>query len=251
MSNGFQDHFSGHAETYARYRPEYPPELFGWLAAQAPGQALAWDCATGNGQAARALAQHFETVIATDASAEQVAHAAPADRVRYVVAPAEASGVGGATVDLVTVAQALHWFDLDRFWAEVRRVLRARGVVAAWCYQLARITPDIDAVVDRLYRDIVGDYWPLGRRQVELGYGGLDFPFEEIAPPGFRMTADWTLQQLAGYLSTWSAVQRYMAERSQDPVRSVLADLQAAWGDPAESRRVEWPLDLRAGRVPG
>ena len=249
MSRGFQDHFSGHADAYARYRPAYPDALFDWLASEAPGHRSAWDCATGNGQAARALARHFETVIATDASAEQVARAAPAAGVRYAVAPAEASGLDDSSVDLVTVAQALHWFDRERFWEEARRVMRPNGVIAAWCYQLARITPDVDAVVDRLYRDIVGEYWPLGRRQVELGYGGIEFPFEEIEASAFEMTADWTLEQLAGYLGTWSAVQRYIADREDDPVEAVTGDLRAAWGNAGQPRRVSWPLDLRAGRA--
>lgn len=249
MSRGFQDHFSGHADAYARYRPAYPDALFEWLADQAPGHRCAWDCATGNGQAARALARYFDNVIATDASAEQVANATPADRVRFAVAPAENSGLEEGSVHLVTVAQALHWFDLPAFWAEVRRVLEPGGVVAAWCYQLARITPAVDAVVDHLYRDIVGPYWPLGRRQVELGYGDIVMPFEEIETPSFEMSAEWTLEHLSGYLGTWSAVQRYIAEHGEDPVQAVLPGLQAAWGEPGNARRVAWPLDLRAARA--
>lgn len=249
MSRGFSDHFSGHADAYARFRPGYPDSLFVWLAQQAPARERAWDCATGNGQAARALARHFEAVVATDASARQIENAGPDPRVRYRVAPAEASGLEDASVDLVTVAQALHWFDLPGFWAEARRVLRPGGVIAAWCYQLARITPEVDAVVDRLYRDIVGEYWPLGRRRVELGYGDLEFPFDEMDVPPFEMSADWTLEHLVGYLGTWSAAQRYASARGRDPVDEVRPDLAEAWGDAGQARRVSWPLDLRVGRA--
>ncbi len=246
----FQDHFSGHAADYARFRPHYPLALFEWLAQVAPARELAWDCATGNGQAAVALAAYFAEVHATDASAEQVAQAQPHPGVRYVVAPAEASGLADTTVDLVTVAQALHWFDLDRFYGEVRRVLKPAGVLAVWSYGLFECAPAVDAAVRRLYADIVGPYWPMERRLVEQGYQSLPFPFAELQVPAFAMEAQWTLAETAGYLNTWSAVQRYRNDRSEDPLQRVAADLASAWGDAERARTIRWPLHLRVGRAP-
>ena len=244
---GFKDHFSGHAADYARFRPQYPDELFRYLAGVAPSPHLAWDCATGNGQAAVALADAFERVIATDASAEQIANATPHPKVEYRVAPAEASGINAHTVDLVTVAQALHWFDLNRFYAETRRVLKARGVIAVWSYNLLEITPAIDAVVNYYYDDVVDAYWPPERRLVER-FGELPFPFEEITSPQFEMRSEWTLQHLVGYLGTWSATQRFIAANEHNPLETIEESLRSAWGDGNSLRNVAWPLTLRVGR---
>lgn len=243
---GFVDHFGGVARGYVEFRPTYPEALFAWLASIAPGSALAWDCATGSGQAAVALAAHFERVIATDASAEQIAQAQGHPRVEYRIAAAESCGLGPASVDLVTVAQALHWFDLPRFHAEVRRVLKPRGVIAEWAYGLTEIDHGpIDRHVQSFYSDIVGPYWPANRLHIERGYSDLPFPFECIAAPAFTMRVEWTLAQFAGYLRTWSATSRYRAALGVDPVVALEAQLQEDWGGAARS--VSWPLTLRAG----
>lgn len=245
----FPDHFSGHASDYARYRPDYPRSLFAYLAGLAPSRRRAWDCATGNGQAALALAEAFEEVVATDASARQLEAAARHPRVRYSVAPAEDSGLPGASVDLVTIAQALHWFDRERFWKEARRVLAADGVIAAWAYDLLHVSPDVDAAVLRLYRDVVGPYWPAERSIVETGYGALEFPFDEIRAPAFSMEKLWSLADLVGYIRTWSATRRYVEATGQDPLALVAAELAGAWGEPHAPRTIRWDLDLRVGRV--
>lgn len=223
--------------------------LFDWLADEAPGTGLAWDVATGNGQAALALADRFTRVVASDASAEQIAEAPPHDRIEWRVEPAETGGPAEGTADLVTVAQALHWLDVPAFWRNARRALTPGGVVAAWCYQLARINPSVDAVVEYLYRGVLGADWPLGRRQVELGYGDIDFPFEAIEAPVFEMRADWSLARFSQYLSTWSAARRYTARTGLDPVAAVHSKLEEAWGDRDLVRTVSWPLDLRVGRA--
>jgi SAM-dependent methyltransferase len=207
---------------------------------------LAWDCATGSGQAAVELANVFEQVIATDASEKQIGNAERHPRVEYRVATAEESGLEPQTVDLITVAQALHWFDLARFEAEARRVAKFGGIVAAWAYKLATVSPAIDAIAGRYYSDVVGSYWPAERVLVEK-FEDLPFGFERIETPSFEMRAEWKVEQLLGYLGTWSATQRFMAAEQRDPLEEIEAELQEAWGE--DVRRVVWPLTVRAGRV--
>lgn len=242
----FKDYFSRQAAEYAKYRPRYPEELFRYLATIAPERELAWDCATGNGQAAIALAEVFEHVIATDASEKQLANAERHPRVEYRVASAENSGLESNSVDVVTVAQALHWFDLERFEAEVRRVKTPGGIVAAWAYKLATVSKDVDAVVNHYYSKVVGAYWPAERVLVEK-FEEVPFAFAEIAGPTFEMAAKWNVEQLLGYLRTWSATQRFMAAEKRDPLEGVERELRSAWGN--KIRRVVWPLTVRVGRV--
>jgi len=245
----FSDHFSGHASDYAKYRPNYPAALFRWLADISSATGLAWDCACGNGQAAVALAGYFDRVIATDASDNQIRNAIPAANVDYRVAVAEQSGLDSDSVDLVTVAQALHWFKLDAFFAEARRVLKSGGVLAAWSYGLTRVDSEIDAAIHHLYGDLVAPYWPIERRLVETGYSDIDFPFSEIVPEAFAMEAEWTLDELTGYLRTWSAVKRYLADKDSDPVSEIEPVLQKAWGERRSRKTIRWPLKLRVGRA--
>lgn len=245
---GFKDHFSSHAEAYARSRPGYPPALFAHLVSLAPSHQLAWDCATGNGQVAIGLARHFDRVVATDASAAQIDHAFRHERIAYRVEPAEATSLDAASVDLVTVGQALHWFDLDRFYAEVRRVLRTGGVIVAWCYGRCTVAPDIDAIIDRYYVEIVGPFWPPERIFVESGYRTLPFPFARVPLPAFDMQAEWTAEELLAYLGTWSATKRFEAHHGRDPRDEIAEPLVNAWGSRHLRRRIEWPLSFLAGR---
>ena len=249
MSSQEKDHFSGHAACYQQFRPRYPDALFAYLASLCPGHGLAWDCATGNGQAAVALARYFSDVIATDMSAEQIEQAQSDPKVRYLVAPADKAPLENATVDLVTVAQALHWFDLTSFYQEFKRVARPGGVLAVWCYQIQHVTPEIDAIIHRLYAGIVGDYWPPERRIVEEGYQTLPFPFEELTAPEFQMVHSWNLEHLMGYFASWSSTQRYRKQTGADPLVLIADDLKAAWGDPERTRDVVWPVSLRVGRA--
>lgn len=245
----FPDHFSDHADRYEAYRPTYPDALFAYLASLSPAKALAWDCATGNGQAALGLTPHFDGVIATDASPQQIALARPHPKVAYLVAPAERMPLRDALVDLVTVSLALHWLDLDRFYAEVRRVARPGGVLACWTYHLQTVSPEIDAVVRKLYADILGPYWSPQIRHIEDGYRSLPFPFEEVTPPSFRLTQNWDMDRLAAYMSTWSASQRFRKEAGRDALDEIRGELAAAWGEPSRVREVAWDLHLRVGRV--
>jgi SAM-dependent methyltransferase len=246
----FQDHFSGHAALYARVRPRYPAALFTWLAGKAPHRRLAWDAGTGNGQAAVALAAHFDRVVATDASERQIAEAEAHPSVEYRVAPAERSPVEAGSAALVTVAQAAHWFDLPAFFQAVNEALSPGGLVALWGYELMMVRPEVDAVVERLYGEIVGPYWPAERALVEGGYRTIDFPFQEVRPPMLQMEQSWDLAALFGYLRSWSATQRYAVAKNSDPVLIVANELAAAWGDPATVRPVRFPLFLRIGRAP-
>ena len=248
MTEEFQDHFSARSAGYAAYRPSYPAALFRWLAESSPGRETAWDSGTGSGQAALGLAPYFPQIVATDASASQLEHAKPAAGVEYRVAPAESSGLGDRSVDLVTVAQALHWFDRPRFFAEVNRVLRPGGLLACWMYNRMEVSPEFDRLVGRLYTDVVGPFWPGDRVLVDQGYRTIDFPVPELTPPSFEMTEQWSLHHLVGYLRTWSAVARYLKEKGQDPVAMVEPELKAVWGDPERTRTVRWPLALRVAR---
>jgi SAM-dependent methyltransferase len=245
----FKDHFSAQAADYAKFRPGYPRELFDYLVSIPPSRQLAWDCGTGNGQAAVALALVFDRVIATDASERQITNAEPHERVEYRVAPAEDSGIESETLDLIVVAQALHWFDLDRFYAEARRVLKVSGVLAASAYNLLHVEPTIDEVVNRYYYEVVGPFWPPERKLIEQ-FANLPFPFHKIDPPKFEMTVQWSLEHLLGYLRTWSSTQRFVAAKGSDPLKQIMDELCAAWGDSRQTRMVVWPLTLRIGRKP-
>ena len=244
----FKDHFSRQSIDYAKFRPRYPRELFEFIAAAAPDNKRALDCATGNGQAAVTLAEFFAQVIGIDASAEQIASAQSNERVQYLVAPAEASGLAARSCDALTVAQALHWFDLPGFYSEAKRVLKPRGVLAVWAYNELQITPEVEAVVRRFHDQVVGSFWPPERKLVGRGYRELPFPFEEIATPPFQIEVDWTRERLLGYLRTWSATQRFFAANGSDPVALIEDELEQVWGEASE-RLAVWPLTVRVGRA--
>jgi SAM-dependent methyltransferase len=241
------DHFSGAAADYAKFRPGYPEALFDWLAAQTAGHDLAWDCGCGNGQASTALAQRYERVVGTDLSARQIAQAPADPRIEYRAAPAEASGLPNAGCDLVAVAQALHWFDFEAFYAEVRRVLKPGGVLAAWTYQLLRAEPGIDEVFAEYHERVLKSWWPAERRWVDDGYRSLPFPFVEIAAPAFDIRLHWTLDDLLAYLRTWTAT-RYLGQaENRDPTLPLGEALRPLWG--AGRREIVWPIAMRVGRV--
>lgn len=242
------DHFTPVAAQYAAFRPAYPAGLFDWLADIAPQRHWAWDCGTGSGQASVALAERFDRVLGTDLSAAQLAAAPLRGNVEYRVAPAENSGLPDRSVDLVTIAQALHWFDLPKFYTEVRRVLKPRGIIAAWGYNHLLVGhPEIQAILDRFYEEKIGSYWPPERVHVENAYRELDFPFARIATPQLALHQDWSREHLLGYLRSWSAVGRFKIEHGIDPVDTIIEDIGAYWPKD-EIRRIEWPLFIHAGR---
>jgi len=242
----FKDHFSTQAAVYAKFRPRYPKEMFDYLGTIVPTRRLAWDCATGNGQAAVELAEVFDHVIATDASESQIAKAELHERVDYRVAAAEQSNLQPGAVDLILVAQALHWLDRDRFYPEVERTLKEGGVFAASAYNLLQTDKLIKDIVGHYYYEVVGPYWPPERALIEK-FEEIPFPFPEFKTPKFEIAADWNLEQLVGYLGSWSSTQRFIASTNRDPLDQIASDLEKAWGDPEKTKRIVWPLTLRAG----
>lgn len=244
----FKDHFSENSRGYAAHRPRYPDELFAYLATLCSNHDVAWDCATGSGQAAHGLARYFDQVRATDASARQIASAAKIEGVVYTVATAENSGFESASVDLITVAQAFHWFDIPAFSQEVSRVLKTNGVLAVWTYGLPNVSSAINQTLDYLYEEILGSFWPPERKLVEEGYASTDLPLNELACSDFDMLATWNFSQFIGYLNTWSAGRRYEAARGHNPTDAISADFLSAWGSPEQRREIRWPLTLRVWR---
>lgn len=244
----FADHFSETARSYAAFRPSYPVALIDHLAMLAPARELAWDCGTGSGQAAVLLAERFTRVVATDASKEQLAHAVVHPRVVYRVALEGDSGLPGASTDLVTAAQALHWFDLRRFFDEARRVMKPNGVFAAWSYARVEVDEAVDRVLAWFYSERVGRYWPPARRMVEDGYRELELPFDELDSGTWSMESSLDRRELCGYVGTWSAVKECRSREGRDPIAELDLLLAAAWPDPAEKRRARWPVALRVGR---
>lgn len=236
------------AERYASSRPEYPVELFEFLAELAPSKSLAWDCATGNGQAARRLSENFEKVVATDHSAEQLRRATSGDRknIEYRVAEAEQSGLELGTIDLVTVAQAVHWFDLSSFYEEVSRVLKSGGLIAVWCYRRPKVNSIIDRIVYKLWHEAER---PDPIQLVEEEYASLRFPFEEVAVPSFTISVKWDCNRFVEYLSTWKWIAETRTAQSTPNENRLFQELASFWG--AAERDVEWDLFIRAGRVAG
>ncbi len=246
----FIEHFSNSPDKYKQFRPNYPEELFTYLATLVPSSDLAWDCGTGNGQAAVSLSRRFKQVIASDISQEQLDVAPKKDNITYHCWPAEKTTIPDASVDLITIAQALHWFDFDVFYQEVKRVSKPGGVIAAWCYSLGTVSSTIDPIIRKLYQNILGNkYWPKERIYVMDEYTTIPFPFQRISPPAFIINKNLNYHQMIGYLNTWSAVKEYQKQKQQNPVDKIAGDLQAAWGDLDHPKAMIWPIHLLVGRI--
>lgn len=241
--------FSPFARQYAESRPKYPPELFKYLASLTDQHHLAWDCATGSGQAAVALAQHFERVIATDMSAEQVRHAAQHPRIEYRVTRSEESGIGDHSVNLVTVATAIHWFDLDSFYSEVERVVCPGGILAAWTYHGGYVDPPFDHIFKHFYWEVVSSYFAQGARLVDDRYEDILLPGQAVEAPNFKVSAEWNFDQMIAFIYSWSGTQEYKRQRGEDPVDLIRDELLQIWGGRETLHTVRWPLYIKVSRV--
>ncbi len=242
------DHFSELAARYSQFRPTYPAELFQFLATNTKHRELAWDCATGNGQAATGLAAHFKQVVATDISAAQIEEAIAHENIEYRVASAEASELKTSSVNLITVAEALHWFNIEAFFREVKRVATENAMLAVWSYNYCTAdNAEIDTIYNRFYRETVYEFWPPERAIVETSYAEINFPIRRLETPQFEIRQSMTLEQFAGYLRSWSAVKRYFEAHGSDPVVKAEAELEALWGD--QPRIIRWPLTVHFGEI--
>jgi ubiquinone/menaquinone biosynthesis C-methylase UbiE len=248
MSN-FKDHFSTQSSDYSKYRPDYPQELYDFILSEIKDKKSAWDCGTGNGQAAAVLSQYFEKVYATDPSAEQIKSATQKSNIEYRVASAENSTLPDKSIDLITVAQALHWFDFTKFFAEVKRVAKPDAIIAVWSYELCKVDEETDKVFLHFYNGILGNYWAPERKHVENAYSTIPFPFTEVKENVFYMKKQWNLQDFMGYLSTWSAVQKYIKTNKTNPLELVAADFEKAWINPTVFKEVSFPVTVKTGRI--
>ena len=244
----FQDYFSRQSEVYLLARPTYPEELFEYLASISPQRKLCWDCATGNGQAATSLAKHFEKVIATDGSQQQIQNAIARENIEYQVAVAEQSGLPSSSIDLITVATAAHWLNHDLFYAEAERVAKPNGILAVWTYSEARISKEIDELMEWFMYDFLLDYWPDGRWYVRNKYRTLPFPFDEIKTPSFFCRMDWNKEQWLNYVRSWSSYNNYVAKHKADPLTYLNDKLAVLWNN-TERRQITWELHLKCARL--
>jgi SAM-dependent methyltransferase len=242
-----KDRFSNHASQYAAFRPVYPQSLYDFILSHTRGRDTAWDCACGNGQVARDLAPHFKVVEATDISQKQIDNAHKASNIHYSVSPAEHTLFPDKTFDLITVGQAIHWFKLPEFFAEARRVAKDGGIIAYWGYALFRVNPEVDRIVDDFYVNVVGPYWDPERKLIDQHYSTIEFPFEKISAPEFDFSFEWTVEELRGYIATWSAVQKFIDDKGFDPVAGLMDRLRPVL--PKGKVRVGFPLFVMVGRI--
>ncbi|MFA3782182.1 methyltransferase domain-containing protein [Melioribacteraceae bacterium 4301-Me] len=249
----FKDYFSKQANIYSVNRPTYPRELFEYLASITPSKKIALDCATGNGQAAVSLAEFFESVKAIDASQKQLQNAKARPNVEYKLSTAEKTDFPNDYFDLITVAQALHWFDIEKFFNEAKRILKPNGIIAIFIYTNFISDSKIEHIIDNFYNNIVGKYWPPERKHVDTRYESIPFPFdmsnefEEIRPPSFIIKTHWNCEQLFGYLESWSATQIYKEKNNLNPIDLIKDEVYKVWDPPEAEKELTWPLYLKIG----
>jgi SAM-dependent methyltransferase len=241
----FKDYFSRHSEEYSKYRPTYPAELYKYLWGICEYHDSAWDCATGNGQAAVALAEYFDNVYATDASEEQIRNAFPHPKVKYSVALAESSGLRNKSVDLVTVATAIHWFNKEKFSEEVKRVIKPGGIAATWNYIALRVNPQVNNVLDNKFKDIINDYWDEKLQKVFKDNKEYELPFKKLSTPEIKMEYEWNLVNMINFLNTWSAVQSFIEKNNKNPIELIYDDFKNAWGNEEEKKKVNFKFILK------
>jgi ubiquinone/menaquinone biosynthesis C-methylase UbiE len=242
-----KDNFSRQADVYAKYRPDYPKELFDFILSYVSNKAIAWDCATGNGQTAKVLAKHFGKVYATDISQKQLDNAEQAANIFYSLQAAEQTNFPDHQFDLVTVSQALHWFRIENFYTEVKRVGKPGAYLAVWMYGGLTISPEIDRLKQNHYSNTLGAYWDTERKHVDDNYANIPFPFAEINCPSFNIKSHWTIEELAGYLNTWSALQKFIIVNNYNPVNDLVKQIRPHWKK--ERMEINFPVTLRMGQI--
>ena len=243
-----KDNFSEQANLYASCRPTYPADLFNYLLELCPVRDCVWDVGTGNGQVAWTLAENFARVEATDISQAQLEKAKTASNIRYHCVRAEQTDFPEQHFNLITVGQALHWFDFTPFFEEVKRTAVPGAIFAAWGYGLLRINPELDARIDHFYKNVAGPFWDTERRHVEQAYQSIAIPFSEMDTPEFFSRYEWSIPQLEGYLNTWSSVRKYIKAKNENPVGSFVKELRRMWPE-GEKRSVRFPIFMRVGRI--
>lgn len=244
-----KDNFSTQAATYAQFRPTYPNDLFDFILQNVENKQIAWDCATGNGQAAKVLAQHFDKVFATDISQKQIDNAAKSDNIVYAVGKAEATDFADNTFDLITVAQAIHWFDFEKFYAEVRRVAKPNATLAVWGYGVIKCdNEEVDKLIRNFYHHIVGPYWDAERRHIDEYYRNVPFPFETIKTPHFSLVFNWHRHELEGYLNSWSSVQNFIKVKGYNPIPTLMLDIGTVWEE-FNRETVRFPIFMKIGKI--
>jgi ubiquinone/menaquinone biosynthesis C-methylase UbiE len=250
MDNGrknMKDNFSSNSNNYAKFRPNYPKELFEWINSIVREKNCAWDCGTGTGQIAIELARNFKEIKATDISESQLREAPKHSRIEYSQQPAEKTNFPNEQFDLIIIGQAIHWFDFDEFYKETNRTLKPNGIIIATGYNRPLITPEIDKVITRLYTDILGEFWDKERKYIDENYKTIPFPYHEMEAPALVNMYGWTIDHLKGYLQTWSAVKHFTKAKAYDPVESISEELKRAWGEQI-MREIKFPVLLRAGK---
>jgi SAM-dependent methyltransferase len=243
-----KDNFSDRASAYAQFRPNYPVELVEYIVSFVKEKELAWDCGTGNGQSAKLLSHYFQKVFATDISEKQLGNAHKEPNIVYAAEPAEKTSLADRSVDLITVAQAIHWFNFQGFYAEVNRVAKPGAVIAVWMYRLLHVSKGIDEIIAEHHYETLKDFWDPERKYVDDDYAGIPFPFPEVKTSAFSIEVNWSLEELQGYLNTWSALQKFMAVHSFDPVDEVMNKIKQHWGNSAK-RKIIFPIHVKLGII--
>ena len=243
-----KDNFSNQAAVYAQFRPQYPEQLINYICSFVLEKELVWDCATGNGQSAKLLSNHFNKVIATDISQQQIDNAFKAPNIFYSLEAAENTSLEENTVDLITVSQAIHWFDFDKFYAEVNRIAKSGAVIAVWCYSLLKISEEIDEIINDYHFKTLDVYWDPERKYLDDNYANIPFPFPQKETKSFTIELDWTIEQLEGYFETWSALQKFLKANSCSPIPELMQKIKMHWGD-SETRKIIFPIHLKLGII--
>lgn len=242
-----KDNFSEQSDFYAKFRPTLPIELFDYVIELAPGRDFAWDCGTGNGQSAYILSNFFKQVKATDISEKQLKNAVQKSNIEYSQQSAEQTDFEDESFDLIMVSQAIHWFDFDLFFKEVERLLKPNGIIAIAGYDLPRLSPEINQLIQKLYNEILDGYWDKERKHIDEHYENIPLPFEEIKIPDFHIHDEWQPEHLKGYLNSWSGLQHFIREKGFNPLDKMQSEFDEAWGD-SETQKVIFPVFSRIGR---